>query len=70
MYVDDILAISEKAKELLEDIQKKDRVKFKNGKIAEPEMYLGARLCKKEINGKKCWTISSAEYLNSVVKNV
>ena len=70
MYVDDILAISERAKELLDDIQKKDRVKFKNGKIAEPEMYLGARLCKKELNGIKCWTISSTEYLSSIVKNV
>ena len=70
MYVDDILAISENAKQLLEDIQKKDRVKFKNGKIAEPEMYLGGRLCKKNLNGINCWTISSIEYLSSVIKNV
>ena len=33
-------------------------------------MYLGGRLNKKEINGIKCWSISSAEYLKSGVKNV
>jgi len=49
-YVDDILAISMKATEVLLESLKSEKIKFKNNKIAEPEMYLGARLQKKQIN--------------------
>ena len=38
-------------------------VKYKNGKIAPPEMYLGARLKRKMMNWYVCWTISSYDYL-------
>ena len=41
-----------------------DTVKYKNGKIEPPEMYLGAKLQEKEINmWLWCWTISSADHI-------
>ena len=43
MYVDDILAISIDPTEILKSMEGKT-VKYKNGKIAPPEIYLGARL--------------------------
>ena len=56
MYVDDILAISIDPTEILKSMEGKT-VKYKNGKIAPPEMYLGARLKRKMINGSMCSTI-------------
>ena len=70
MYVDDILVISHRGREVLESLQSKDHVKFKNNKISKPEMYLGGKLQLKTINGIKCWTMSGHEYLSAVVKNV
>ena len=34
------------------------------------EVYLGARLQENEINEINCWTISSQDYLKSVIDNV
>ena len=70
MYVDDILVISHRGREVLESLQSKDRVKFKNSKISKPGMYLGGKLQLKTINGIKCWTMSGHKYLSAVVKNV
>ena len=47
-----------------------DVFKFKNDKVCEPETYLGARLQKKSINGKSCWTMTSVDYINAAVKNI
>jgi PAS domain-containing protein len=69
MYVDDILAISHDAKGVLESMQG-DTVKYKNGKIEPPTMYLGARLQKKPLNGLDCWAITSVDYVNAAVKTV
>ena len=69
MYVDDILAISIKAKEVLESI-KAGTIQFKNDKIAPPEMYLGAKLQLKSINDHDSWTITSVDYINAAVKTV
>ena len=69
MYVDDILAISEDAKMILENLEG-GTVKYKKGKIAEPEVYLGARIFKKTINGTELWGISSVDYINAAVKTV
>ena len=41
-YVDDIITISEDVKKILEELAKD--VKFKNGKIEPPEIYLGAKI--------------------------
>ena len=68
-YVDDILAISMKATEVLESL-KSEKIKFKNNKIAEPEMYLGARLQKKQINGKYAWTITSVDYIKAAIDTI
>jgi hypothetical protein len=68
MYVDDILAISCDAQSILDEIQR--TFKFKNGKIEPPEYYLGAKLQKKDINGLRCWTITSQDYVKAAVKNV
>ena len=68
-YVDDILAISMNATEVLRSL-KGESVKFKNDKIAPPEMYLGAKLQCKNINGHDSWTISSVDYINAAVKTI
>ena len=38
--------------------------------MKEPEFYLGAKLEKKEINGRACWTISSVDYLKAAIQTV
>jgi Reverse transcriptase (RNA-dependent DNA polymerase) len=68
MYVDNILAISCDAGLILEEIQ--GTVKLKNDKIETPEFDLGAKLQQKDINGYKCWTITSQDYIKAAVKNV
>ena len=69
MYVDDILAISIDPTGILKIMEGKT-VKYKNGKIAPPEMYLGARLKRKMINGNMCWTITSYDYVISDVQTI
>ena len=53
MYVDDILAISMDPTSILKSMEG-DTVKYKNGKIEPPEMYLGEKLQEKELNGHLC----------------
>ena len=45
-------------------------VKYKNGKIAPPEMYLGARMKRKMINGNMCWNITSYDYVIADVQTI
>ena len=68
MYVDDILAISCNPKAILKDVQKTFRLK--NDKIEPPDYYLGAKLQEKPINGTKCWTMTSQDYVKAAIKNV
>ena len=68
VYVDDLMAISHEAKECLGSL--KQFIKFKKDRIEEPSMYLGATLEKKYINGHKCWTISSKDYIKNVLKHI
>ena len=49
---------------------KSEKIKFKNDKIAEPDMYLGARLQKKKINGKDAWTITSVDYIKAAIDTI
>jgi len=65
-YVDDQLCIGPNAKKVLNSLQG-GTVKFKNGKIEEPEVYLGARLQKKKLNGKEMWTVSSKDYVKAAI---
>lgn len=65
--MDDVLAISYDAKQILLDIGQD--LKFK-GKIAPPDIYLGARLSKKTMNGHKCWTMNSHDYITAAIANL
>ena len=67
-YVDDLLCISHEAARPMKDIQ--STLKFKDDKVEEPEFYLGAKLQKKDLNGRKVWTMSSTDYIKSAVENV
>ena len=67
-YVDDVLGISLEAKELLQEIQKD--FKFKKDKIEPPDIYLGARLERKILNGRKVWTMCSKEYIKLAIANI
>ena len=64
VYVDAIISVSHKAQEVMEEIQ--GTFKFKNDDIKKPETYLGAKLQEKTINGSKCWTMSSVDYIKAV----
>ena len=68
MYVDDILTISERAREIMIQIQ--ESFKFKNDKIEEPSSYLGAKLQKKVINEQTCWSMTSQDYVKAAIDNV
>lgn len=67
-----VLAISTNPRKVLEDLRGygEDAVKFKNDKIEEPSHYLGAKVALKAINGIKCWTITSVDYINATVKTI
>ena len=69
MYVDDILVIPIDPTETLKSMEGKT-VKYNNGKIAPPEMYLVSRLNRKMINGNMCWTITSYEYVIDSVRKI
>ena len=68
-YVDDILAASVHAKDVLKSLEG-GTVKYKNDIIEPPKMYLGAKLQLKEINGGRCWTITSLDYINVAIKTI
>ncbi|CAJ1967966.1 unnamed protein product [Cylindrotheca closterium] len=67
-YVDDILCMSENAKDVMEQISYK--FKFKKDKIEQPESYLGAGVKRKVLDGQHMWTMSSYDYVTAAVKNV
>ena len=68
VYVDDILTMSCDPKGPMEEIQR--GFKFKNDEIKEPSIYLGAKLERKSLNGKKTWTMSSLDHVKFSVENV
>ena len=45
-------------------------LRFKKDKIEPPEFYLGARLEKKDLNGRKVWTMTSRDYVKAAVDNI
>ena len=67
-YVDDVLGISINAKELLQEIQRD--FKFKKDEIKPPNFYLGGNVERKELNGKKIWTMNSKDYAKLSVENI
>jgi hypothetical protein len=67
-YVDDILCASFDPMKPMKEIQR--GFKFKNDEIKEPGIYLGAKLEKKSLNGRKTWTMSSTDYVKLSVQNI
>ena len=67
-YVNDILAISHKAKDVLKVVQAV--FKLKDDKIEPPDMYLGVTLSVKEDNGVEGWCMTSDKYVKAAVENV
>ena len=67
-YVDDILAISHKARDVLRAIQ--NIFKLKDDRIEPPDMYLGATLSIMEDDGIQGWCMSSDKYVKAAVENV
>ena len=68
VYVDDILCISQDAKVPMREIMQS--FKFKKDLIEPPQIYLGARLEEKSLNGRKMWTMSSRDYVKAIIKNL
>jgi len=68
VYVDDIISVLHAPMNIMNEI--KTRFKFKNDKCAEPEIYLGARLQKRPVGNKFCWTMTSVDYINAGIKNL
>ena len=66
MYVDDILAVSHKAKEVIEEVTA--FYKAKEGSIKEPDIYLGANIATPD--GREIWTSSPREYVRNAIKTV
>ena len=67
-YVDDILAISHKAKDALKAVQA--ILKLKDDKIEPMDMYLGATLSVMEDDGVQGWCMTSDKYVKAAVENV
>ncbi len=65
VYVDDILCISHEPLIPMKEIT--STLRFKKDKIAPPEMYLGAKLEKKPLNGREVWTMTSVDYLKAAI---
>ena len=68
VYVDDLLAISIDATSVIREVA--EQFKLKNDKITPPDVYLGGRLVKKNLNGREVWTMSSIDYVKAIVKNL
>ena len=67
-YVDDILAISHKAKDVSKVVQA--MFKLKDDKIEPLDMYLGATLSVMEDDGVQGWCMTSDKYAKAAVENV
>ena len=67
-YIDDILAISHKAKDVLKVVQA--IFKLKDDQIEPPDMYLGATLSVMEDNGVQAWCMTLDKYIKASIENV
>ena len=69
VYVDDILALSHKAKALIQAIGEYYRIK--PGSDHEPELYLGTNIEKvQKKNGVEIWASSPRDYVKNAIKTV
>ena len=67
-YVDDILVISDNPLATTDELKR--TFKLKDDKVEEPDMYLGARVKFKEMNGTECWTMTSTDYVKTAIANL
>lgn len=69
LYVDDALCIDH---DPMSELRKIDKYfKFKEGSIADPDFYLGAKVKKVQlVNGVWAWSFSSSKYIQGAVQNV
>ena len=69
LYVDDCLAIHHDATSALEELDK--FFMMKPGSIGDPDIYLGAKLRKVQLdNGVWAWSMSPSKYVQESVRNV
>ena len=69
LYVDDCLAIHHNPRQALEELDK--YFEMKKGSIAEPDIYLGAKLRTVRLdNDVKAWSMSASKYVQETVNNV
>ena len=69
LYVDDCLAIHHNPRQALEELDK--YFEMKKGSIAEPDIYLGAKLRTVRLdNDVKAWSMSASKYVQEAVSNV
>ena len=69
-YVDDVIAVGLDPMKTMKSINQKPFT-FKDDKIEEPDIYLGAGLSKIVTAGnRECWAMSSDKYCASAVANV
>ena len=67
-YVDDVMCISADPAHTMKQIQEK--FDFKNNTWSDLDIYLGARIQKKVLEGTKLWTMTSYDYLKAAIKEV
>jgi hypothetical protein len=67
-YADDILAMSDDPKSTLTALT--SVLKLKDDKVEEPDVYLGAQLGKIDVDGVKCWIMSTEKYADTFFTNV
>jgi hypothetical protein len=69
IYVDDIMCISHDPKGTMDKID--HFFPMKPGSVAEPDLYLGAKISKVTLdNGVHAWAMSSSKYVQEAVRNV
>jgi hypothetical protein len=69
VYVDDVLAVSYKGKEVLEEIGALYR--FQEGSLKKPEIYLGANLSEFQLPDRQmAWSTSPCDYVKNAIKTV
>ena len=68
LYVDDVLAISHDSEITIREIDK--FFPMKDGSVGDPDIYLGAKLRKVNLNnGVWAWSLSPSKYVQEAVKN-
>ena len=68
LYVDDILSVHHDGEQALHELDK--FFQMKPGSIGDPDIYLGAKLRKVQLdNGVHAWGMSASKYVNEAVHN-